>query len=100
MKRKLFPSQQRALLILGDQIRMARLRRDFTTEQVAERSGIGRSTLVKIEKGDEGVSIGMYYRVLLTLGLGDDITLLAKDDVLGRKIQDAKIDVRQRASKK
>ena len=100
MKRKLFPSQQRALMTLGDQIRMARLRRDLTTEQVSERSGIGRSTLVKIERGDEGVSIGMYYRVLITLGLGDDITLLAKDDVLGRKIQDAKIDVKQRASKK
>lgn len=100
MKRKLFPSQTKALDVLGEQLKLARLRRDLTTVQVAERSGIGRTTLVKIEKGDEGVSLGMYYRVLLTLGLGDDIMLLAKDDILGRKLQDAKIIVKGRASKK
>lgn len=68
--------------------------------QIAERAGIGRTTLVKIEKGDEGVSIGQYFRVLIALGLGNDITLLAKDDELGRKLQDAKLEVKERASKK
>ena len=100
MKRELLPSQKRLLQTLGEQIRYARLRRDLTTVQIAERAGIARTTLVKIERGDEGVALGQYYRVLIALGLGHDITLLAKDDELGRKLQDAKMEVRERASKK
>lgn len=100
MKRELLPSQKRLLNALGEQIRLARLRRDLTTMQVSERAGIGRTTLVKIEKGDEGVSLGQYFRVLIALGLGNDIILLAKDDELGRKLQDAKLEVGLRASKK
>ena len=100
MKRELLPSQKRLLKTLGEQIRYARLRRDLTTVQIAERAGIARTTLVKIEKGDEGVSIGQYFRVLIALGLGNDIILIARDDELGRKLQDAKLEVKERASKK
>ncbi len=100
MKRELLPSQIRILQTLGEQIRYARLRRDLTTVQIAERAGISRSTLVRIEKGDEGVALGQYFRVLIALGLASDITLVAKDDELGRKLQDAKLEVRERASKK
>ncbi|MCR5569879.1 MAG: helix-turn-helix domain-containing protein [Paludibacteraceae bacterium] len=100
MKRELLPSQIRILQTLGEQIRYARLRRDLTTVQIAERAGISRSTLVRIEKGDEGVALGQYFRVLIALGLASDITLVAKDDELGRKLQDAKLEVRKRASKK
>lgn len=88
------------LTTLGDQIRMARLRRDLSSEQVAERAGIARGTLIKIERGDEGVAMGYYFRVLIALGLANDILLLAKDDELGRKLQDARLDIRERASKK
>lgn len=100
MKRQLLPSQQRLLASLGDQIRLARLRRDLTSEQIAERAGIARGTLIKIEHGDEGVAMGSYFRVLLALGLGNDIQLLAKDDELGRKLQDAQLEVKEHASKK
>lgn len=44
--------------------------------------------------------MGAYFRVMLSLNLGEDILLLAKDDVLGRKLQDAKLEVKERASKK
>ena len=54
---------------LGEQLRYARLRRGLTTVQIAERAGIARTTLVKIEKGDEGVALGQYFRVMLALGL-------------------------------
>ena len=100
MRRELLPSQSRLLQTLGEQIRYARLRRDLTTAQIAERAGISRTTLVKVEKGDEGVALGQYFRVLIALGLAEDITLVAKDDELGRKLQDAKLDVKKRASKK
>jgi transcriptional regulator with XRE-family HTH domain len=100
MKRQLLPSYSRMLGSMGEQIKLARLRRDLSSEQVAERAGIARGTLIKVEKGDEGVSMGVYFRVLIALGLGQDILLLAKDDELGRKLQDAKLVVKERASKK
>ncbi|MCM1301232.1 MAG: helix-turn-helix domain-containing protein [Bacteroides cellulosilyticus] len=100
MKRPLLPSQRRMLDTLGEQIRLARLRRDLSSEQIAERAGIARVTLIKIEKGDEGVAMGYYFRVLAALGLEKDLLLVAKDDELGRRLQDAKLTVRERASKK
>ena len=100
MKRALLPSQQRTLTTLGENIKYARLRRDLSSEQVAERAGISRNTLIKIEKGDEGVAIGYYFRVLAVLGLDKDILLVAKDDELGSRLQDVKLTVKKRASKK
>ena len=81
----LFPKLERILDTVGEQIKLARLRRKLSSEQVAERAGIGRSTLVRIEKGDAGVSIGHLINVLRVLGLKKDFLLLAKDDELGRK---------------
>lgn len=100
MRRALLPSQQRTLTTLGENIRYARLRRDLSSEQIAERAGIARNTLIKIEKGDEGVAIGYYFRVLAVFGLDKDLMLVAKDDELGRKLQDAKLTVKERASRK
>ena len=100
MKRPLLPSQQRTLITLGENIKFARLRRDLSSEQVAERAGISRNTLIKVEKGDEGVAIGYYFRILAILGLDKDLLLVAKDDELGRTLQDAKLIVKKRASKK
>ena len=100
MKRPLLPGQRRTLETLGEQIHLARLRRDLSSEQIAERAGMARTTLIKIEKGDEGVAIGYYFRVLAALGLDKDLLLVAKDDELGRRLQDAKLTVLERASKK
>ena len=79
---------------------MARLRRDLSAEQVAERAAISRNTLIRIEKGEEGVALGNYFRILAVLGLEKDLLEVAKDDELGRMLQDAKLTVRERASKK
>ncbi len=100
MKRPLLPQHERMMRELGENFRLARLRRDLSSEQVAERAGISRNTLIKIERGDEGVAIGMYFRVLIVLRLEDDLTNVAKDDVLGRKLQDAGLLTNQRASKR
>lgn len=96
----LLPKLARLLALVGEQIKLARLRRKLSSEQVAERSGIGRSTLVRIEKGDPGVSIGNVLNVLKVLGLEQDLLLLAKDDDLGRKIQDAELNTKSRAPKR
>jgi transcriptional regulator with XRE-family HTH domain len=100
MKRALLPSQQRTLIAFGENIKYARLRRDLSADQVSERAGISRTTLSKIEKGDEGVAIGYYFRALAVLGLDKDLLLVAKDDKLGRILQDAKLQPKERASKK
>ena len=99
-KRPLLPRQEKALQAFGENLRYARLRRDLSMEQIAERAGISRYTLDRIEKGEEGVAMGHYFRVLLSLGLESDLLLVAKDDNLGRRLQDAKLEPRERASKK
>ena len=85
---------------MGENIKLARLRRKLSAEQVAERANISRPTLSGIEKGAPTVSIGSYLLVLHVLGLEKDFLQLAKDDELGRKLQDAEISTRARASKR
>lgn len=60
---------RRALLRLGGDIRDARRRRRIPTKVMAERALIARSTLVKVEKGDPSVSLGIYATVLYALGM-------------------------------
>ena len=87
------------LSIVGEQLRLARLRRDLSIEQVAERAQCGRMTVARLEKGIPTVSIGVLLRVLYALQLGDDILKIAQDDILGRTIQDIELK-KKRASRK
>ena len=96
----LLPKSKKIMDELGENIKLARLRRKLSSEQVAERAGISRSTLVFIEKGYAGVSIGYYLNVLKVLGLEKDFSLIANDDELGRKLQDANLITKERAPKK
>lgn len=95
----LLPKAQKTASILGENIKLARLRRKFSTLQVAERANISRPTLVSIEKGNPNVSLGAYIKVLFVLGLEKDLLNIAKDDELGRRLQDAKLTIRERAPK-
>jgi hypothetical protein len=61
---------------------------------------MGRTTLTKIEQGHPGVGMGQIINVLKVLGLEEDLLLVAKDDVLGRKLQDAKLETGRRAPKR
>ena len=94
------PSIQKLLLGLGENIRLARLRRKLNAEQVAERANISRKTLWAVETGSPGVAIGSYAQVLFVLGLEKDLLKVAEDDKLGRKLQDAELTVKERAPKK
>ncbi len=96
----LLPKIKKILAELGGNIKLARLRRKLSAEQIAERAGISRSTLNAIEKGYEGVGIGHYLNVLNVLGLEKDFLLIAKDDELGRKLQDIGLVTKERAPKK
>ena len=96
----ILPKTKRILTEMGENIKLARLRRKLSSEQVAERANISRPTLSSIEKGAPTVSIGSYLLVLQVLGLEKDFLLVAKDDELGRKLQDAKLGVNERAPKR
>lgn len=96
----LLPFLKKILSEFGENIKLARLRRKLSAEQVAERAGISRGTLISIEKGSSTVSIGAYLQVLYILGLHNDFLKLANDDTLGRKLQDAQLQVKKRSPKK
>ena len=90
-KTAILPKTEKRLAVVGEQIRLARMRRKYSVNLIAERAGISRATLWKVEKGDPGVAIGIYAKVLSAIGLPDDITLLAKEDPLGHLLQDAEL---------
>lgn len=97
----LLPQTQEILRIMGEQIKLARLRRNLSAVLVAERAGISRATLQSVEKGAPTVAIGIYAAVLHALNnLDKDLLLIAKDDELGRTLQDLNLTVRRRAVKK
>ncbi len=96
----LLPRLTRLLAAMGGNLKLARLRRKFSTETVAQRAGISRKTLYRAEQGDPAVALGIYARVMQALGLEQDLSLLAADDLLGRKLQDAGLTVAKRAPKR
>ena len=100
MGTKLPRKLEQKMQVVGEQIKLARLRRNLSVAQVAERATCSPLTVSRIEKGVPTVAIGIYLRVLYALQLDDDILSLAKDDELGRALQDMNLRQRERASKK
>ena len=96
----IMPKGKKLLKALGENIKLARLRRKLSSEQVAERAGFSRGTLWQIEKGAPSVAMGAYFQVLFVLGLENDFLKLAGNDELGRKLQDAGLVTKARAPKK
>ncbi|MGN1343007.1 MAG: helix-turn-helix domain-containing protein [Traorella sp.] len=97
----ILPNTEKILHTMGEQIKLARLRRDLTVELVSERAGISRATLWKVEQGSPSVAIGIYAVVLHALNNMDkDLLLVARDDEMGRKMQDLNLITKKRASRK
>lgn len=97
----ILPATENILETMGEQIKLARLRRDLSAELVAERAGISRTSLWKVESGSPAVAIGIYAAVLHALGEMDtDLLLIAKDDELGRQMQDLNLLTGKRASRR
>lgn len=85
----LYPRQQRAATELGARLRLARERRRMPAAELAERADTSRMTIHRLEHGETSVGLGVLVRVLGVLGLIDDLGAVARDDVLGRQLQDA-----------
>jgi transcriptional regulator with XRE-family HTH domain len=90
------PAVARILSDLGENIRLARKRRRLPAQLVAERAGMSRPTLRAIERGEPGVTLGAVANVLHTLGLEKDLGTVGRDDVFGRKLEDARLGARER----
>lgn len=96
----IMPDTKKILDTMGEQIKLARLRRNLSIELVAERANISRATLWKVEQGSPSVAMGIYATVLHALGGMDrDLLLVAKDDELGRRLQDLKLTTKNRVRK-
>ena len=90
-KTLLFPMQEKIIKQLGENIKLARLRRDYSMAQVSERAGISRSTLSKLESGNPGVTLDTLVKVMFILGLQDEVASIAALDTMGRNIQYARL---------
>lgn len=93
-----FPKNQRILAQLGENIKLACKRRNYSQTLISERTGLSRLTIRKIEQGDPKVSMGHYVAVLSVLGLVEDFAKVASDDELGRKLQDIKLMGKQKGT--
>ena len=95
------PATEEILQTMGEQIKLARLRRNLSVELVAARAGISRASLWNVEKGSPSVAIGIYAAVLHALNNMDkDLLLVAQDDIMGRRMQDLNLPIRKRAPRK
>ena len=83
------PELERILQTVGENIKLARLRRRITTTTLAERADVSRVTLRKVENGEGGVTMRVYANVMFSLGLEKDLLLLGGDDPVGQRLRDA-----------
>ena len=91
----LLPKTGKILEQMGEQIRLARMRRKISVALAAERAGVSRASVWAVEKGSAAVAIGIYAAVLSALGGMDaDLMKVASDDKLGRTLQDLKLKTR------
>ncbi len=96
----MYPASMKEMDALGQRLKDARLRRRFSMETVCARADISRPTLYKVEKGDPTVAIGIYVNELRVLGLIEDLGMIAKEDTIGRRIQDEMLPFRKRAPRR
>lgn len=96
----IYPGSMRELKALGERLKEARLRRRFAMATVCARADISMPTLRRIEQGDPSVAMGSYLQVLRVLGQAEDLSLVAKEDAIGRRLQDESLPWRQRAPRR
>jgi transcriptional regulator with XRE-family HTH domain len=92
----MYPPQKQLLQALGERLRLARLRRKLGVDITCERADISRMTLYRAEAGNSAVALGTIVRILSVLGLESDLNQIARDDKLGRLLQDNELKVRRR----
>ena len=88
----LMPKTSKILEQMGEQIRLARMRRKISVALVAERAAVSRASVWAVEKGSAAVAIGIYAAVLHAInGMDSDLLKVAADDELGQKLRDIEL---------
>ena len=88
----LMPKTSKLLAQMGEQIRLARMRRKLSIALVAERAAVSRASVWAVEKGSAAVAIGIYAAILHAInGLDTDLLKIAADDELGQKLRDIEL---------
>ena len=87
-KTLLMPKARKSLEILGQNLKLARIRRRISAAMMCERACVSHATLTAIEQGKPSVSMAGYMSVLFCLNMHTDMEKVAADDVLGRELQD------------
>jgi transcriptional regulator with XRE-family HTH domain len=95
IRRPLSPDVSKKLRALGERICLARMRRGISASLMAERLGISRTTLGRLEDGEPALAIGTYLKALRVLGLDDDIDAVALSDPIGRSLLDSQAHIRR-----
>lgn len=96
----LMPKTEEILKTMGENIRIARLRRNLSMRLVCERASISRATLWQVEKGSPNVAIGIYAAVLHALDGGDkELLKVMREDELGKTIQDLNLTTPKRGKR-
>lgn len=90
------PGAIASLRLLGERLAVARLRRKESQVQWAQRLGVSAPTVIRMEKGDPTVSMGVYATALWLLGLSEGLADLADP---AKDLRALESDVRQ-ASKR
>jgi hypothetical protein len=92
---------RKELAKLGRDISLARRRRRLPVAVVAERALVSRATLARVERGEPGVSMGIYASVLFALGLTARIGNLADPglDTIGLSLEEEQLPKRVRLPK-
>lgn len=85
MKKKLEPSFDgaEALARIGANLRTARLRRGETEFTLADRLGVSRATIARLERGDGGVSLALALEALLQYGYAEQVFALGDPELDG-----------------
>lgn len=83
----LSPQEIHAMEVLGRRVRLARLRRNMSQEEVAQRIGVTRRTYLALEKGQETVNIGVLVKVMAVLGYVERLEDILASDPLGEEME-------------
>jgi transcriptional regulator with XRE-family HTH domain len=71
------PAAEQALRALGENLALARVRRHESQRAWAKRLGISVPTLIRMERGDPGVGVGIYATALWLMGRVNALAALA-----------------------
>src|SRR4051812_23937659 len=71
------PAASQALRTLGENLAIARIRRHESQKAWAKRLGVSIPTLIRMERGDSGVGMGIYATALWLIGRAASLADLA-----------------------